>query len=305
MNLSELIVDLRVELNMPSATGRFSNNNIAQLMNRAKDLIARRIISHDQRYLETSKLIDFVADTREYDMPAELYQGRISYVERLNADGTVLRRCDPIVFQERERWETSNSGLPQAGQVYYIRDRKLGFVPTPTSALTSAVRVYGPQFPPDMVWAALPSGWTTGATTVVMPVATHADMKAGRPDSRLDYYKNCVLRMVTGTNTGSEKTISAYAPSTRTLTFPALTATAADEYVLLTTLPEDKYREAIKAYAAMKIAYAQGDWAAFKAAQSIWQSEVPPVAGGDLDDDIKPRHFDQPEYILPPVDGME
>jgi hypothetical protein len=299
MTPNEMITDVRQDANMPSAQGRAGDSEILRRLNRAKDVMALKIIESDVKFWEVDEKISFTADTEEYDLPRNLWKGKVTMVERLDSAGKVLRRLDPIRFQEKERYTSTQAPLTGAGTVYWLRGLKIGFAPKPSQALTDAVKVYGIQFPHDMFWGVLPTGSDITTTTFKMP-ASGTDLKAGRLHTEKDYYKNARIRVITGSaGKGVERKITAFNAATQVATIDTAWTVAdvqAQEFVVLCDIPEE-YHHALVAGAVRTLVSKQKDRTAFELATQTWRE-----AFDQLTRTIEPRNFDFNERVVPPVD---
>src|SRR3989344_5361885 len=103
MTLDELITDIRRELNEPSATGYFSDSELAAYVNRGQDLMSAKIIESDQNFFEESdQTLGFVANQEEYELPAALWDRKITKVTR--TDLSSPKQLSKIRFQEKDHY---------------------------------------------------------------------------------------------------------------------------------------------------------------------------------------------------------
>lgn len=249
-----MVAMVRVEANLPTSKGRVSDTGIVHFINRAKDLLAPDIIRTDQKYFEVDDTISFVAGQEEYDLSRMVKDQRITLVERLNPDGTVAGKLSYYRFQDKEEFQApALLGVFPAGRAYYLRDRKIGFKPRPTSNETNAVRVYGIQIPHDLMWNTIPAGGLDATHFVIDNTPT---IIKGRVKLETDYYRNAVLRVIDGPDTGLERMITAFAPATRLATIDAAWTQAnvtGRQFVLLSKIPEE-YHHALVKYAVAQVA---------------------------------------------------
>lgn len=298
MTLDEMISMARVEANCPGTGGSVTDSEVAFYLNRGKDFLAQRIIKADMKYFEQDELLSFVANQAEYDIPRIFKDGKISLVERLAAGGTVEGTLEYIRFQDKEEWTVQEHPHLTSPWVYYLRERKVGFRPVPSATESNAVRVYGPQFPHDLIWLALPaSGHST--TTFTLPVSG-SDLKAGKPHLETDYYKNALFLSITGSNAGVERKCTAYNATTRTVTLESAWSVAvADQVVLLSKIPEE-YHDALVQFAVARIAKKKPDEAVYKLAAANFRDLAESMVSS-----IQPRHIDRPDVIPYPEDDWE
>lgn len=113
-----------------------------RLINAAYRQLYNKASRKDQSWFVTSGTINWVAETREYSLPSACATGQIVYVERVATEGNYP--IDIISFAQRYLYEGTFShryrgiGVPVA----YLRDQSIGFLPTPGTTETGAVRVY-------------------------------------------------------------------------------------------------------------------------------------------------------------------
>lgn len=297
MNPNEMISDVRFQANSPGTFGRVTDSEVISYANRGKDMMAQKVIESDVKFFETDEYISFVAGQEEYDIPRILLNGKPTNVERLNSDGTVLRQLSYVPFQEKLRFTgTIQTTLMDAGQAYYLRGRKIGFPPTPQQAMTNAVKLYGIQFPHDMIWF---KALSVSASTFVIPPSTDAtNMKAGRTSQEIDYYKNARFRSISGSSIGTERICTAYDPITRIVTVSAAMAPIAtnDELVLLCEIP-DEYHQGLVKYAVGQIAAKDRDRTLYQASMAEFRDQVLSMMTN-----IDPRAYSESLHIMPPTD---
>jgi hypothetical protein len=254
VTLDEIIAMVRVEANLPLAKGRVSDTEIVHYVNRGKDFLAPDIIRVDQKYFEADDTISFVAGQEEYDIPRIFKDQRITLVERLSPDGSVAGRLTYYRFQEKECWESpAVFGVASVGRSYYLRDRKIGFKPRPTGNETNAVRVYGIQIPHDLLVNTIPAGSLDDTHFVI---DNTANVVKGRVRTETDYYKNAVLRVIDGPDTGLERRITAFNPASRLATIDVAWTTGnvtGRQFILLSKIP-DEYHHALVKFAVAQIA---------------------------------------------------
>lgn len=296
-----MLADVRQECNLPSAYGVAGDSEITKYLNRAKDLVCQKIIEADQNYFETSDTIDLVAGQEEYDIPRHFKDQKITLVERLRADGTIVRRLSYIRFQDKERYSTSQVSTEDVGQVYFIRGRKVGIRPAPTASQAAGLKVYGIQFPHDLYYGTFEAAGADLTTTTFKMAASGSKLLAGRLSTESNYYKNAIIRVLTGTVAkGLERTITAFAPATQYATIDTAWTVAdvdSKNFVILSTMPE-QYHPLMVAYANVKVAKKKKDAALLEMAKEEFKELY-----GSLIVTIDPRHFDENDHIQPPVDS--
>lgn len=301
MTPAEMVADVRETANIAGSLGAASDSEIVKYLNQAKDLLASRIIQADQKHFEVDDAVDFVANQEQYDIPTRFKDGKISLVERLNSDGTVKRVVERRRFQDKESWSQVLSNAADAGQIYYIRDRKIGFKPVPAQAQTSAIRVYGIQHPVDFFWATLDSGVSDPTTTTFVLPASGSLLKGGRPHTETDYYKNALVRVIGGAGRGVERKITAYNAATRTCTIESawtVNDVKDQQYVIFGKIPEE-HHQGLVIYAAMCIARKRQDKALYPTLKKEWDEWV-----RNADDAIDPRSYDRNLHIEVPPDYL-
>lgn len=299
MTADELIALTRVEANLPSSAGEASDSEIIHYINRAQAIEALKIMQSDQKYFEQDELLSFVANQAEYDFPRPFRDNRITNVEKLNPDGTVAGRFVKIRFQEKEDYTvTGTAGGNQVG-VWYPRERKIGFRPTPVSNETNAVRIYGIQLPHDLIYFKALS--VSGSTLTIPATTDTTNMLAGRNKLETDYYKNAEFLCVAGTGVGTVVKGLSYVATTRVLTLTSAAAPiiTGDSLVLLSKVP-DAYHESFISYAVMKIMAKGPDADRYKIAGDSFKAQHD-ILGGT----IEPRAMDGPEVIAYPGDDDE
>jgi len=294
-----MIQTTRVEANLPLTAGEASDSEIVHYINRAQDIEYLKIMQSDQKYFEQDETLSFVANQEQYDFPRPFRDTRITLVERLNPDGSVLGKLDRIRFQQKEDYAVS--GVPASSQVgvWYPRERKIGFKPVPSATESNAVRIYGIQKPHDLIYF---KALSVSGSTLTIPLTTDAtNMLAGRNKMETDYYKNAEFLCVAGTGIGTVVKGLSYVATTRVLTLTAAAAPiiTGDSLVLLSKIP-DAYHESLVSYAVMKIMAKGPDVDRHKIAADSFKTQHDILAGT-----IEPRAMDAPEIIGYPGDEDE
>lgn len=301
MTLDELITDIRRELNEPSATGYFSDSELAAYVNRGQDLMSAKIIESDQNFFEESdQTLGFVANQEEYELPAALWDRKITKVTR--TDLSSPKQLSKIRFQEKDHYHSASvflSGSGTDGEVYYLRGNKMGVKPTPTTTIATNLLIHYVFHPHELHWAEVGS---PDSTTFVMPTATTGSsplMKGGRVSTTPNYYVGARIRILGGTDRGLERKITAYNVATRTATIDsAWTAgnVQHQQYVILSPVPLE-YHDGLYQYALMRAAKKKGDVTRYEMASGDWAR-----AWDTLVNTIEPRNFDENAHVRPPID---
>lgn len=301
MTLDEMIVDIRREINEPVAVGHLSDLEITAYVNRAQDLMASKITEADQNFFEESdQSLGFILNQEEYDFPARINDRKITRVTR--TDLAQPKQLMRIRFQEKDRYHSISvflSGSDIQGDVYYLRGNKIGIKPTPLQTIAANILIHYIDLPKELHWADV--GSPTG-TTFIIPTATTGAapiMRGGRVSTTPNYYIGSKIRILTGTDRGLERTITAFDVATRTATINTAWTSANvsnQQYVILTPIPVE-YHDGLYQYALMKSCKKKGDRERFSLAKDefdrIWNSLI---------NTIEPRSFDENQHVRPPVD---
>lgn len=304
MTLDEIVVDIRREFDQPEAVGRIGNNEVAAFVNRGHELLSQKIVEADQNFFEESdQTLGFVADQEEYDIPAAVQDRKITRITRTDQSSPhPLRR---IRFQEKDQYANTdvfNASSGIDGAVYYIRGTKLGLKPTPKTTIATNIKIYYIAQPHELHWAEADS---PTATTFRMPTATSGAspiMKAGRVSTTPNYYIGAKIRVLTGTDRGLERTITAFNVATRFATIGTSWTQANisnQQYVILSPIPVE-YHDLLCQYAIMKLSQKIGDTQRFQVAKEFWTNGM-----DSLINTIEPRSYDENQYVRPPVDGWD
>lgn len=304
MNLKQALSRIRAGVNMPAGDGRLRNTQLAAFWNEAGDMIAKRMIQHDQKHFEVFDSIDVVSGTQEYDIPRHIDDQRITLVERLDASGEVIESpVDFIRFQEKERYRFTASPWINR-RAAYIRGRKIGLVPPPSESVTAGLKVYGTQHPHDELWGDIDSDSLTTTTFLIpeSPVSEGGKLRAGYCHTEANYYVNAKVRILTGTSgRGIERTITAFNATTRLATIDSAW-TAADvtgqEFVIKNSIP-DEYGDARVGYVIRQVGIVMKDQTLVKIGTDLWAEWK-----GEVVADITPRRMDQSQNMEIPQDDL-
>lgn len=306
MTFDEMIADIRREINQASSDGFLSSHEIAAFINRGQDAMVTRIMEADQNFFEdTDQTLGFVADQEEYDLPAKVQNRKLTLVKRtdLNVpDGKIL---EYMPFQQAKRLLGAGGALADivtSDEVYYLRGNKIGIKPTPKITVATNLLLHYLQLPHELHWAQVDS--PTG-TTFRMPTSTTATppyLKAGRISTTPNYYIGAKIRILSGTDRGLERTITAYNVATRFATIDSawtLGNVQNQDYVILSPIP-DEHHNLLYQLGLMKSAKKAKDNVAYAMAKD----EVA-AAWSLFDSNIGPRHQDGPRHVQMPDDEFE
>lgn len=311
MTPDELLKDIRSELNEPVGGGAFTDFELMAWLNRAQDLVAAKIMEADQNFFEESdQTLALTADQEEYDLPAAIWNRKITLVTR--TDLATPKPLTKIRFQDKNQYASSsvaNFGTGSDGDVYYLRNNKIGIKPTPKSTYAPVAGVGNLllnylRLPHELHYSDIGS---PTSTTGIIPTATVSSprMRAGRVSTTPNYYIGARLRFITPgyKSYGSETVVTAFNVNTRVMTFsPAVDfsdvpcASVYVQYVVLTPIPAE-YHDILYELVVMRAAKKKGDQARAAEAKdllrTLWDNFV---------NTIEPRTFDENAHVRPPVD---
>lgn len=298
MTLDEMIADIRREINQPATDGFLSNHEIAAFINRGQDMIAARMMEMDQNFFEdTDQTLGFVANQEEYDLPAKVQNRKITLVKQTDVDLPDGRTLDYMQFQlAKKRYGVSSPIADPA--VYYLRGQKLGIKPIPKANVSTNILIYFLMLPHELHHAQVGA---PGATSFTMPMATTGSsplLKAGRISTTPNYYIGAKIRVITGTDRGLERTITAFDVATRVATIDSSWTPANvqnQDYVILSPIPPEHHNLNYQ-IGLMKAAKKAKD----KEAYATAKDEIAATWG--LLDTVIPRHQDGPRHISLPDD---
>lgn len=302
-----MLADIRREINEPASEGFLTDHENIAYLNRAQDQVFKRIEEADQNFFEdTDQSLGFVADQEEYELPARLWNRKITRVVQTDVNLPDGRELKYLPFQKAKSYVLAGSLLWQNGNpeasAYYIRDQKIGIKPTPKRTVAGNILLHFIRLIHEMHWAQVGSPAASSFTMPVSTVATPPYLKAGRISTTAGYYVGARIRILTGPDRGLERRITAYSAATRVATIDTAWTPANvsnEDYVILSPIPEE-YHNLLYQLAMLKCAKKAKDTVAYQAAKAeageLWQQ---------LETTIVPRHQDGSRHVLPPEDDWE
>ena len=278
MNSQEIHTVIRMMIDEPTAQS-WTDEDLYRHMNTAHQGICDELIGAGEGYFRRAKLVSFVANTDTYALPENL--AKIDRIER--ADGSEPTEVEPITLAQEEEFRNDNllrTGTKREG--YIIEGENIRYVPTPTSAITNALRIrYTKQQP--QIHSGNPTAST--ATTVTFAVSPTRGVLTPIDDA----YEGWIFHNVT---TGERRKITAYVTSTRVATVAAWTVNplVTDVYALVPEMAE-RWHHLIAEKAAILARISKYD-----EAQDLEAIYAPDYL--NFKDAIKPRQQQRPRRVV-------
>src|SRR3990167_342184 len=129
-----------------TTVGFYTDAELNAWLDEAQVQVAKRILGVDQTLLLTTGDINWVDGTAEYALPTGLW--KLHLAERRDSNGNVVGIIDPVDIRDRiVNTLAVATGAPYGEQVFYLRGANIGFVPTPATTQTAAVRLWYQALP--------------------------------------------------------------------------------------------------------------------------------------------------------------
>lgn len=227
MHSQEILTGIRDFLNEATAN-YWTDADLYRKMNLAHQTMVDELIDAGQGYFRRSTNITYVANTDAYALPKNL--ARVEKIERV--DGSDPIEILPITLsQEAEYRNTAIHGTSFADEGYQIEAENVRLVPTPTGAITNALRIRYAKAQP-LIHSGVPTA--SANTTITFAVAP----LRGTITLITDAYEGWNIYM---SDTGDRRKITAFNSSTRVATVDAawsVNPLVASVYALIPEIPE-------------------------------------------------------------------
>lgn len=245
----EMLGSFQDMLNAPN--NFWTDAQIWRRLQEGQDQAIRAIIEEEPSFFVDEESITTVADQTEYALPLNARSGtRFIFVGDTRGDEEVW--TSPSFFRDYLDLKSPVITSLVQGTSFTLRNEKVSILPTPSTAVTDAYKVYfSPSFG-NMIQGTLSGG--AASTATLFTGAPNWTSNYGTPDVRDNYYRGMTILILTGSGAGEYRKISAYVGSTRVCTVDSAwtnTPTDASTFCIMCPVPED-HHETVVAFAAYR-----------------------------------------------------
>jgi hypothetical protein len=220
----------------------WSNKQLWRRLTDATAEVVRDIAKEDATYFVQTADISTVADQATYDLPLNARLGsRIIFAE--NTDDPSGVEIPPTRL--RELLDFSLPGIVGLSGTYQftLQGSKVRIIPTPTSTVADAIRVYFIPNYGNMIQGTASAG--TSTTLTFFTGDPNWTTNYGEPDVRDDFYNGMQILIYDGTGVGQQREITDYSGgSTRRVTVDSawsVTPDTTSKFAIMCPIPEDHH----------------------------------------------------------------